>query len=184
MRFPWILVLAVAVGGAARGDDMADAKQKVARAEANLDRMKAMRQKGSASDYEVTAAELTANRARADLARLTHDEKEEQYREAVVAGSEAAYKRAEQLEKIGAMSVEEGDLYRRNLAAAKLDLAYLRGDKKAIRTQLHVVIGIEERRLNRVKKLFEKQAVTRGELDDRQKALDDAKERLKQAGVE
>lgn len=186
MRFPFVLALVLAAGVTGRAEEpgLTVARKRVADTEAVLAKVKALRDKGQAADSEVTAAELDANRARASLARLTGDAKEEQYREAAVAGAEAVLAHAERLEKLGALAPAETDNFRRNLAVDKLELASLRGDRKTIRTQLRLLVAAEERQLRRMQKLYDKGAMTRGELDAQRQRLADAQDRLQQAGVE
>lgn len=164
-----------------RADEVDRAKEAVTRAEAALKRLTALRGKGLASDIEVRTAEFQAQTARAVLARVAGDDKEEDYREAAVAAADDILKRFEEFQKKGITPADEVDTWRRAAAAARIELAALRGQQKVVVAQFKILVGVEERRLTRVQTLFDRGAVAKGELEGQKQAVAEVKQKLKEA---
>jgi outer membrane protein TolC len=176
------LLAAVFAAAPAWADDLDLAKQAAATADDDVRRLTALRGKGLASDMEVKTAEFQATVAKAVVARLNYDDKEEDLRGAAVASADAILKRVEEFHKKGLTAIDDVDVWRKQAAAARIELAAIRGEQKVVVAQTQILVDVEERRLTRVQRLFDRGAVARGELDAQKKAVADAKRRLRQAG--
>lgn len=171
----------LAVAPLAAQDDF-QAKVAVLQAEQFWRKLQSLRDKGAATATEVLAAELQVHRSRAVAAQLSSNDKAElEHRQHAVRVGEGLLKAVEASHKAGQSAAEEVDLTRRNLAVFRIELGLLQDERKAVRDQWEQLVKIEEQRVARAKKLFDKGVLSKAEMEVREKDLANARAGLKRA---